>query len=223
MAVLFQGVTGSHAHGLNHAGSDVDRVVVFNNPTWDYLGLYPPSETSSAEKTTLGDTTYHEVGKFCRLGIKANPSILEVLWLDQYEEKSPEGEELISLRRDMLSVRAVKSAYLGYANSQFNGAARSKSAASSSKYGRHFYRLLCQGVELYRDGNMQVKVEDPEKVLAFGERMALGHLQEAKDLLTWAEEEFSKPSALPEEPNIRKVNDWLVDLRIRQLEIETTI
>lgn len=211
---LLQGVAGSHAYGMNHAASDVDRVGVVVFPTEMFLGLsLPHASTLSYHSTGDDDLTLHEVGKFLSLCLKQNPTAMEWLWLDKYEVLTDEGAEMVSLRRSMMSASGLRSAYLGYINQQLAGAERGKSEAQRQKFGRHLYRLVHQGVELYRTGALEVRVKNPQRAFDIGEQVAAGDLDVLRDLLSWAEAQFGEPSALPAEPNRAGVEDFMVRLR----------
>jgi hypothetical protein len=114
--VLLSGIVGSTAYGLNTPESDIDRLGIFAEPTKNLLGLHPPSESHVTSKP---DATFHEARKAALLMLSGNPTVMELLWLDSYEKRSPLGDELLSIRMAFLSAGRVRSAYLGYATSQF--------------------------------------------------------------------------------------------------------
>jgi predicted nucleotidyltransferase len=80
VTILLQAVTGSVAYGLETDASDIDRHGVFLIPTRRLLGIFPPELTLV---TTAPDSTSHEVGKFVRLAAKANPTVLDLLFLEE--------------------------------------------------------------------------------------------------------------------------------------------
>lgn len=114
--VLLSGIIGSTAYGLDHAGSDVDRIGMFARPTTDLIGLAVPTESYVYKEPS--DITWHEARKYVSLALKANPTITELLWLPQYDTRTPLGDDLIAIRRSLLSARTVRNAYLGYSMSQ---------------------------------------------------------------------------------------------------------
>lgn len=214
MRVLLQGIVGSHAYGLNHAHSDIDRLAIGQRPTDEYLGIRLPNDESKFTTEVDGDDiTVHEVGKFCRLAMVANPTVSELLWLSGYEVLADAGRELVEMREAFLSAKPVRSSYLGYATSQLKGAERGKSEAERQKFGRHLYRLVHQGVSLHRTGRLELVVPDREAAFEHGRVAATGDLDGLRKLLAWAEDEFDKPTPLPVETEYEKVNDWLVNLR----------
>jgi predicted nucleotidyltransferase len=93
---LLSGIGGSQAYGLDTDQSDFDRYGVFLAPTRSILGIYPIHETLTQ---TAPDSTMHELGKFVRLAIKANPTILDLLYLEDYEVVHPAGQMLRNIAR----------------------------------------------------------------------------------------------------------------------------
>lgn len=214
--VLLEGVVGSTAYGLAHAGSDVDRLGLFAVPTERLFGLTRPAESVV---TSAPDRTLHEAAKWCRLALSANPTASELVWLpdDCYLVRMPLGEELVAVRRSFLSERAVRNAYLGYASQQFRklvakGGRGGVPPARLAKHARHLLRLLEQGVHLHRSGELRVPVADPARLREDGEHLAV-HPEAAEARLAEAEAAFARPGALPPEPDERPVEAWLTRVR----------
>lgn len=84
--ILLSGVVGSTAYGLDTADSDVDRLGLFAAPTVAFHGLHRPQES---HVTIHPDATYHEAAKWIRLALGGNPTVTELVWLDQYEVTTP--------------------------------------------------------------------------------------------------------------------------------------
>lgn len=224
--VLLSGIVGSTAYGLAGPGSDVDRLGMYAAPTRELLGLHQPRES---HVTTKPDATFHEAGKAARLMLAGNPTATELLWLpdDLYETRTALGEEAIALRGAFLSAKRVRDAYLGYAAQQFRKLiARADEPRTevprgrTAKYARHLMRLVDQGLELYTTGSLVIRVADPERYLAFGERVAADP-QAAAPFMSRAEEQFDRAdTALPTEPDTDAVEAWL--LRVRRAFWEAT-
>ncbi|MEY9847769.1 DNA polymerase beta superfamily protein [Streptacidiphilus sp. MAP5-3] len=222
--VLLEGVVGSTAYGLAHAGSDVDRLGVYAVPTERLFGLHRPGESVV---TTAPDRTLHEAAKWCRLALSANPTASELVWLpeDGYLTRTALGEELIGIRRSFLSARAVRNAYLGYATQQFRKLVARESREGSgavpparlAKHARHLLRLLEQGVHLHRSGDLRLRVDDPERLRAEGERIA-ARPGEAEARLAAAEQAFAASGVLPAAPDERPAEAWL--LRVRRAVLD---
>jgi uncharacterized protein len=212
MNLLIRGVVGSTAYGLNHEGSDVDYLGLYAVDTQQLLGLDLPDLEKAVEYKNP-DTKYYEALHYCRLALKSNPSILELMWLNEYDVMTSAGEALISIRVAFATQQYVKAAYLGYANQQYDKLLKDKRFEKRAKNARHFMRLLRQGADLYRTGELQVRLDRPDVITDFGDLIADGHLNIAKRAMEIAEETFAKPSALPETPNREAVNDWLLGVR----------
>ncbi|MFK0193966.1 DNA polymerase beta superfamily protein [Kitasatospora sp. NPDC090308] len=220
MNVLLSGIVGSTAYGLAHAGSDLDRLGLFAAPTTAFHGLHRPAES---HVTTRPDRTLHEAAKWCRLALNGNPTATELVWLPEelYEVRTPLGEELIGLRTSFLSGPAVRGAYLGYADQQFRKlTARDRTdpagRARAAKHARHLVRLVRQGVTLHETGHLEIRLPDPERVRALGERYA-DRPEEATTLLADAAARFDRPGVLPAAPDERPAEAWLHRVRAAHL------
>lgn len=219
--ILLSGIVGSTAYGLNRPGSDIDRLGVIAMPTTALVGLHPPRES---HVTTKPDRTLHEARKFCILCIGGNPTAFELLWLpdDLYEERTPLGDELIGLRSAFLSAPRVRDAYLGYAMQQFrrltergDGSFSADLRKRTAKHARHLARLTHQGVTLYTTGQLTIRLGNPQWYHEFGDAVAGGDIQIARDLLDKAKRDMdTAKSPLPELPDTAPIEAWL--LRVRQ-------
>lgn len=211
--VLLAGVVGSTAYGLDGPDSDVDRLGMFAVPTICLLGLEKPAESVVTVKP---DATYHEAGKAARLILGGNPTASELLWLpeDCYETRTPLGDEAVALRSSFLSAKRTRDAYLGYATQQFKKLmAREEPGRRTAKHARHLMRLVNQGYELYTTGRLRIRVEDPERYLAFGERVSRDP-QAAVPFMAEAEQRFDGArTVLPDEPDHAAVEAWLLRVR----------
>ncbi|MFF9163656.1 DNA polymerase beta superfamily protein [Streptomyces longwoodensis] len=221
--VLLSGIVGSTAYGLARAGSDVDRLGLFAAPTEDLHGLHRPAES---HVSTAPDRTLHEAAKWCRLALGGNPTVMELVWLPDalYEVRTPLGDELIGIRASFLSAGRVRDAYLGYATQQFRKLL-SRSAGPlppevpqatrgrTAKHARHLRRLCEQGFELYRTGELTIRVDDPDAYHRFGEQVAADP-GAAEPLLRRFEAAFAETrSALPDVPDEAPAEAWLRRVR----------
>ena len=217
--VLLSGVVGSHAYGLATEESDVDQLGVFAAPTEKILGLHPPADSLVNVKP---DITYHEARKYLSLVLRCNPTVTELLWLeDSYEVATVLGAELVGIRKSFLSAPYVRNAYLGYATQQFrrlenrgDGSFSSDTRLRTAKHARHLLRLLDQGLQLYRDGHLTVRVDDPDLYHDFGRAVAAGDPDMARERLGHAEAMFDEArTPLPEHPDEKQAEDWLLKVR----------
>lgn len=209
MNILLSGIVGSRAYGLETEHSDTDVLGVYACDTRDLHGLGEPLETYV---TVNPDAQYHEARKYVRLALKCNPTVTELMWLPEYQQRSWLGSELINIRGHFLSQGCVRDAYLGYASQQFKllKAAHPRVA----KHARHLRRLLYQGTGLWAHGELTVKVSNPGAYHEFGERVAAGEMELAAGEMAWAERYFDEvKSPLPEKPNTLVAERWLRRVR----------
>src|SRR5258706_14438995 len=111
--VIYRCIVGSTAYGLNTIESDIDRRGFYLPPAdlhWGLAGVPEQLETEHEE-------CYWEIGKFIRLGLKANPNILECLYSPLIETCTPLAAELIEMRHVFLS-RHIHRPYNSYVLSQ---------------------------------------------------------------------------------------------------------
>jgi uncharacterized protein len=223
MNVILKGVVGSTAYGLGHADSDVDHLGIFVSATEEIVRLSPPKDSIVTKDP---DTTLHEAKKFVTLALNGNPSVSELLWLDAYETMTEAGAGLVNLRRSFLSAPRVRSAYLGYATSQFgrlkergDGSFSSDTRKRTEKHARHLVRLVEQGLQLYVTGELVVNLRSsasgtsPDVIRAMGLKIAEDP-SAAHEYMVGAEKRFGRArTCLPDQPDRKAVNRWLVDLR----------
>jgi uncharacterized protein len=218
MHILLSGVVGSTAYGLAGPDSDIDRLGVFAHDTVRMFSLTPPPD---CHVTTKPDCTLHEAAKFVRLALGGNPTASEIMWLTEHETKTPLGGELIAIRGAFTSAKRTRDAYLGYATRQFkkllargDGSFDSDiPARRAAKHARHLMRLVEQGYELYTTGNLRIRLEDPQRYLDFGDRVA-SDPQAAVPFMADAEHRFNRAhTVLPDEPRTGIAQGWLNRVR----------
>lgn len=224
-SIILEGITGSIAYGLDTETSDVDIKGVYILPTSKILEI-----GFNQDKTTVDhvspDWVYHEIGKFMKLVISGNPTVSEVLYLDEYTKLSPIGKLLVENRSAFLSTKAVMNSYRGYAFSQAkklnNRTEQGLDGYDSSlknrfaKHSRHCIRLLMQARQLLETGTLNVRVtkEQREYLFALGEKTAA----EVVDEFMRQDKEFDNiKSVLPDKPDLKKLNELLYSIRITQV------
>lgn len=225
---LLAAVVGSTAYGLATATSDVDTLTLAAAPTERFLGVHPPGERDLTHVSTDPDVTVHEAGKFVRLCLSANPSVTELLWMPtgSYTKHSLLGRQLVDRRSCFLSRRKVINAYFGYAWEQFERLSRTGTFANVpvtriEKHARHIMRLVIQGEQLYTTGEMTVRVENPQRLHEFGaivagdQEVGIRHARQFIESSRARLDEVTSP--LPEEPDVRPIEDWLQAVRFAHL------
>lgn len=212
--LLCLGVVGSKLYGLDTVESDIDYKGVFLGRTADLLSLdLTPAHHSSVDP----DITIYELGKFMYLCLKANPNLLELLYLPEYLVTTPTFQSLAWIRNSFLSERYVRDAYGGYAYSQFNrlrkrgdGSYSADTRKRTAKHTRHLFRLLEQGEQLLTTGTLDPVVADPERLFRLGDMPVESILLEAKA----AFDRFATlSSCLPAEPDRKTINQVLLVIR----------
>lgn len=112
---IYKTIAGSHLYGTSHADSDMDIRGVCLPPMTALLGLSPFEQHEPPGE----DTVIYSLRKFARLALKANPNILEMLFVpdEAVLELDCYGKRLLENRHLFLSTRVVHT-YSGYAFSQ---------------------------------------------------------------------------------------------------------
>lgn len=113
-SIAFKSITGSHSYGLNIATSDIDKKGIFVIPNEDILldKYFPQIQKSK-------DETHYEILRFLQLLQTANPTVLELLFVEDrfVEQISPEFEILRKERHKFLT-KKCKDSFGGYAAAQ---------------------------------------------------------------------------------------------------------
>lgn len=223
--IILEGVTGSTAYGLATKDSDVDIKGVYLLPTSEVLSLQFNLQRTTKDHVDP-DWVYHEMGKFMKLVISGNPTVTELLFLNEYTQLTPIGQKLIDNRHLFLSTRAVMDAYRGYALSQAkrlnNRTEQDLDGYASSlknrfaKHTRHCFRLLLQARQLLETGTLQVQVTPEEREWLF--KMGEQDVDTVVNTFMEKDAEFdSVRSVLPDEPDWEALNELLLHIRSENL------
>ena len=116
--IIFECIIGSTAYGTNLPTSDVDIKGVYRQPNSDILGL-KYQEQRNIDK----DTTFYEVRRFVDLLGSANPTVLEMLFVDERFIKhiDPSFQVIRDQRHKFLTKNCANS-FGGYAVAQIKKA-----------------------------------------------------------------------------------------------------
>lgn len=155
---------GSRAYGTHNEDSDWDfkGVYVASHQVMFSLGGAPQTLTPESQF----DMTVYELAHFCKLAAAANPTVLEILWADEYEA-SDLGERLRA-HRDLFLSKRILQTYGGYAKSQVRkaldgtGGSRGADHHKRRKFRLHTVRLLHCGEIALRDGRVPVRLREDE-------------------------------------------------------------
>ncbi|WP_399883316.1 DNA polymerase beta superfamily protein [Streptomyces sp. BBFR51] len=210
---IYACVMGSRAFGLATEGSDTDRRGVFLAPTplfWRFEK--PPTHVEGPAEEQFG----WELERFCELALRANPNILECLHSPLVEYADDTGRELLALREAFLSRRAHET-FTRYAHAQRRKLDADVRAhgAPRWKHAMHLLRLLTSARDLLRTGTLTIDVGDRREPLLAVKRGGVPWPEVEARMTRLAEEgeAAARRSPLPEEPDRRRVEDFLVRTR----------
>lgn len=211
--VIYRCVVGSRAFGLDDEKSDTDLRGIYLPPAdlhWSMYGV--PEQIENKEN----EECYWELQKFLMLALKANPNILECLHTPLIEYKNSIADELLSIKNVFLS-KLVYQTYNGYVMSQFKKLEQDLRSTGEIrwKHAMHLIRLLLQGIDILKTGELVVKIEaNRDKLLSIkrGELM----WESVNDWRLMLHKEFETAFAetkMPERPDYEKVNRFLLKAR----------
>ena len=210
--VIYKCVIGSRAYGLDTADSDTDRRGIYQAPTDLVLSLYdaPAQLEDDAEQEC-----FWELRKFLVLALKANPNVLEVLYSPMVEVAKPAAEALLAIRPVFLS-QLVYQTFNGYVLSQFKKMVRSKEVKQKPnwKHAMHLIRLLESGITILDTGELRVRTQHRDELLEIrAGAWAWERVDRWRRRLHERFEEAYASTRLPERPDYRAANDFLVRAR----------
>lgn len=119
--LLYRFVRGSHSHGTATETSDIDTMSVYINPQTKLLGFTDKDDFYVADEKN--DNVAYELGRYLELLVKANPNMLESLFVsdDCVIYTHPIMEKIFSMRDKFLCKDALKS-FTSYALEQIRKA-----------------------------------------------------------------------------------------------------
>jgi hypothetical protein len=210
--IIYRCRVGSRAFGLSTDASDDDLRGIYLPPArldWSLFKL--PEQLEFAEEGV--DEVYWEVEKFLRLALKANPNVLETLWAPDVLLVTEVADRLRDLRAAFLSRHLYKT-YSGYVLSQFRRMANAveKKGAYKPKHAMHLIRLLHSGIEALRTGQIRIDVAEFRAEL-LDIRSGAWTFDRARARALELDEQFQaafRQTRLPEQPDYRRVDDFLV-------------
>lgn len=205
-------LVGSQAHGLAGPESDADYRGVFVIPTAELFRVGFKYE-GTRWITVDGDETSWEVGHFLFLAIQCHPLVLEtfvapVISMDAW------GAELRALFPAVWTPQGAYDAFIGYSLNQ-RKKFLDKKDARPAKYAAAYVRVLYNLCELLETGTFTVQIADTPigktvadlKTGAFrtGDVIDLGE--------HWAQEATRRLAHCRHEPDVERVNAFLLRLR----------
>lgn len=220
--LIFGKVWGSHSHDTALPDSDIDYLTVYGAPTQDILSIdgVPEGLDNQTDKDYDGpDFQANELRKFCRLLLKGNPGIIEMLFTDRYCRSTCAWGDLRRFRNDFLTHVTVEQ-YLGYAKGQLGRIKKGTKLHTTggeynTKWAYHLMRLLGDALDIVRGAPPEVWKENGEQKLLMLVRS--GGLSQ-DDVIHMAGQrmqciEDSRPWKIPEQMPKEKLNNWLLEYR----------
>jgi len=236
--LILKVLVGSRAHGIHNEDSDYDYRGVFVLPTAEILSLKNVGGKYKANDWLEGDTdqTTYEIGHFLKLATKCNPSILECFkapiqpvdyeFLDAENNKKLSiwhqyGKELTDLFPYVWNPNDAFNAFTGYSANQRTKMVKDDTPSDKvSKYACAYIRTLHNLESLLRTGDFTLDVTYDEDLykrlrdIRNGEFSVGSIIDEAKERVERCEKLRDECT---HEPNIEKVNDFLLKVRIKFL------
>ncbi len=219
--VIFRCVIGSRAYGLETEDSDTDRRGVYLPPAelhWSLYGVPQQLENDATQEV------YWELQKFVILALKSNPNVLECLYSPLVETCTPLARRMLDMREKFLS-KLVFQTYSGYVASQFKKMQTDirNRGAVKWKHVMHLLRLLLSGIHVLREGLVAVDVGMHRDRLLSIKRGEVS-FDECEKWRLHLHEQFNdafQATKLPDRPNYKAANEFLIDAR--RLALEETL
>lgn len=230
--------TGSYAYGTNTQDSDRDYKGICIPPIEYYLGLKSFNEYSDSGgknfKNTKDDVdvTILHINKFVKDAMAGVPNSIELLFIesDQYLKISELGQMLIDNRHLFLS-KQINAKFGGYAYSQMQKLKAKKSNGTGrqdliqkydydTKFFMHSIRLLTNAIEILETGGFHTRHRDSKLLLDC--RNGKYSFEEALELCSYYDgllKQANLGSNLPERPDYNRINELLIDINKKALEI----
>jgi hypothetical protein len=241
-SIILESIIGSTLHGTSVGDGleDLDlmaivierkeRLIGFDTTdTWTFR-TKPDGVRSEA-----GDVDWVGYGlrKYLKLALAGNPSILLPLFAPDIDLKvaTPIGCELRKLSPSIIS-KKVYQPFKGYLRQQYNkmtgayGAKKQtrpeliKAHGYDTKSASHAVRLGFQGHELLTTGKITLPMPVNQRGVCVNIRSGLWKFNEACDLILALEADLDDAllrSPLPEEPNAKLVENWMIKTYLRFL------
>lgn len=120
--LAYEYIRGSHLYNLQNESSDIDTSGVFIAPKNSLIGLGFDYQAQVSDERH--DTTWFEVGDFCNLLLKSNPTVLEALFVPESKIITPPSDIIMPLfeNRDQFITKQCFNPFIGYAKEQIKKA-----------------------------------------------------------------------------------------------------
>ena len=231
--VFYRVRVGSHAYGLDDGDTDEDSIRgVYLPPAELQWSLYKPIEQIEQQRPahpqsqTMVDEIFWEIEKYVRLGLAANPAVLETLWTPAIIATNDLGRELRSIREAFLS-RQILQTFTGYAMSQFRKMTRARERGEEprARHSMQLVRLMLSGISATRTGEMDVVASDHHTEL-FAIRSGRMSFDETFAWAVALQRQFEAAmhtTPLPDLPDYETVNNFLIKARSQSVVAPATV
>jgi len=212
--IILKVLVGSRAHGLADKDSDYDYRAVYVLPTSKILSLgfkYRGNDWIEGKE----DNTAYEIGHFLKLATNCNPTILEVFRAPiQYANE--DGKKIRELFPYVWNPKQAFDAFVGYGLNQ-RKKFLDKKDNRQNKYAVAYIRTLWNLWELLMQGTFDIKIQgEPLKsvLLRFKKgNYEMGEIiDKSEQLIKLCKQSFIH---CEHQPNLEKVNEFLIDIRKR--------
>lgn len=225
---VLRGVTGLVAAGIADAGQSPDRMGVYAQSPRDFHRVFTARDTMSVALPMAFDdgVISLELRQWCQRALRGCINAIELLWLpiDMYDVRTELGDELIALRRAFSSQEHVRHHYVDLARErletlEFLASERVQRSTVMTECARELLLLCWQGHTFYATGELPIRVDDPLRFKAFGQRIAAGHVADARRVIDQYDELFERTrSPLPIDVDVDAVDAWLHRVRLRLID-----
>jgi predicted nucleotidyltransferase len=220
---------GSIAHGTYVPNDDPlsfddkDLIGICIPPAEYYVGLRDFGSRGTQEvMVDPWDVVVYEHRKALSLLAKGNPNMLCMLWAPPaFTTRYTAAGELLLANRDLFATKAAYPAFRGYAQSQlkkmskgvYHGYMGEKRRALVDQFGydtknaSHLIRILRQGIDFMRTGDLEVYRSDAAELLEIKRGVfEYEYVKELAESLDYGLQEAGRVSPLPEEPDWNAIN-----------------
>lgn len=225
MQILFKTLVGSRLYGLATESSDFDYRG-FGIPSRDeILGLNRLEQDETKNLQANEEGTIFSLNKYFHLLMKGNPTVFELAFADQkyHKESIGVGLDITKFVREHFTTKHVFKPYNAYFTAQrheLNNTKRTgkrldlvKQFGYDVKFASHAVRLGYQCIELMETGSLNPTLQGEQRETCFGIKTGSFSLSQVNDILNHLDKKMYlsyKASNLPEKPDYKVINDFLV-------------
>ncbi|AMS02691.1 nucleotidyltransferase [Gordonia phage Yvonnetastic] len=236
MTQILTAVVGSRLHGNAREDSDTDLHGIHVDRTMDLVGVGPvPHPVKVDQSKPDVDFTSWEIGHWANMALQGELNCLEVLWAEEYPTLTTKGSELIAIRDSFLSQR-IRPKWIGWCNGMAKrvgkGQGRARTELGRTKEAFHCLRILDMLRLAWKDGIVQPHPPHAQALWRAAETLIHN---DGLDNDGWAGRQlqgdieltiqFTKDheSALPEEPPLYVIQDYMTEVRLIHFRGSTNI